>query len=62
MKKPKAAPKEAVLSVRIPLPLKNRLERRAKRNRVSQNSEIIHALLARLDDAERSEARTDAAS
>jgi hypothetical protein len=60
MTKPFTA-KEAVLSVRIPLAIKKWLERRAQRNRVSQNSEIIHALRDRMDAERREAASTTSA-
>jgi hypothetical protein len=58
MRKPKAVPKEAVLSVRIPLRMKKKIEQEALRYRVSQNSIIIDALRDRMEP-ERREARAN---
>ena len=53
-------PKEAVLSLRIPLPIKKDIEDEARLFRVSQNNIIIDALRDRID-AKRREARASAA-
>jgi len=54
-------PKEAVLSLRIPLPIKKDIEDEARLFRVSQNNIIIDALRDRID-AKRREARASAAA
>jgi hypothetical protein len=45
-------PKEAVLSLRIPLRFKKKIERKARRYRVSQNSVIIDAIRKDLESRE----------
>jgi hypothetical protein len=42
--KPKTGPKEAVMSLRMTLPMKRDVKAEAKRYRVSQNSVIIGAI------------------